>query len=190
MKKNKLPPLDFLHKILYYDENSISCLRWKDDRNYNVEIGEIAGTKHHAGYWITKINEVKYYNHLLVFYMVSGKELDYELEIDHIDRDRGNNKFENLRQISKSHNLINSTLYRNNSSGYVGVNWSKLTERWVARIYINQKRKTLGTFKYINDAIYIRIKTMVETYDKTLVSREISAAPIDVINKLIENKII
>lgn len=44
----------------------------------------------------------------------------------------------------------------NNTSGYPGVNWDKINERWVARICVDGKRKCLGYFKNKDDAIAAR----------------------------------
>lgn len=44
----------------------------------------------------------------------------------------------------------------NNTSGCSGVHWDKVHEKWVARIYINGKRKCLGSFKSKEDAIAAR----------------------------------
>ena len=61
------------------------------------------------------------------------------LEVDHIDHDRANNRWSNLRAASPSINRKNRTLQANNTSGCSGVDWRKQRNRWRASI----KRKFL-----------------------------------------------
>ena len=51
---------------------------------------------------------VSYYAHRLVW-VWHGNKLDPELDIDHIDRNKDNNRIENLRQVSRSENCLNKT---------------------------------------------------------------------------------
>lgn len=64
--------------------------------------------------------------------------------VDHINRDGLDNRKLNLRIVTQSHNMFNTGLRRNNSSGYKGV--SKSGNRWRASIHIDGKSKHLGTF--------------------------------------------
>jgi hypothetical protein len=44
----------------------------------------------------------------------------------------------------------------NNTSGYTGVTWHKMSKKWLANIWVNKKYVYLGTFENIKDAIYKR----------------------------------
>lgn len=55
----------------------------------------------------------------------------------------------------------------NNTSGCSGVNWDKTHERWVARIYVDGKRKCLGYFKNRDDAVAAR-KNAEKTQEETV----------------------
>lgn len=71
-----------------------------------------------------------------------------ELVIDHIDNDKSNNRANNLQIITNRENsskTINKKLGKT-SSIYVGVTWSKHSEKWVAQIQINKKHIHLGCF--------------------------------------------
>ena len=63
--------------------------------------------------------------------------------VDHIDNDKLNNNVDNLQVVS---NRINSSKDRKGSSKYTGVCWDKATNKWITKIYINGKNKTLGRF--------------------------------------------
>lgn len=53
--------------------------------------------------------------------------------VDHIDRDRLNNRPENLREVSAQQNSLNSAMQKNNTSGFRGVTWSNRYRKWVVR---------------------------------------------------------
>lgn len=97
-----------LDKLFYYDESSASCLRWKISVNSAVKIGDRAGMlKKHTGYYQVKINKVLTSVHRIIYCLCTSKDLDSNLVIDHIDRVRSNNKFNNLRAVSHRENSLN-----------------------------------------------------------------------------------
>jgi hypothetical protein len=73
------------------------------------------------------------------------------IEIDHIDGDRSNNKWSNLKNGTKTNNLRNLALRRDNTSGHHGVTFSKRQQKWVAQIII-------GSFDSKEEAIAARKK--------------------------------
>jgi hypothetical protein len=60
--------------------------------------------------------------------------------IDHINRNRTDNRRENLRVVSQSINSKNSKIHKNNSSGCSGVNWNKELGKWRVRIGLDFSR--------------------------------------------------
>ena len=69
------------------------------------------------------------------------------LEIDHIDRNRANNKFSNLRDVSHSVNVQNAKDARvTNQSGMLGVSYRADIEKWQAGITTGGVRKYLGVY--------------------------------------------
>ena len=77
-------------------------------------------------------------------------------EVDHVNHVRDDNRFGNLRKASHLQNLQNQSLYKNNSSGVVGVCWYGRIKKWVARIKLNGKNKHLGCFINKKEAIRAR----------------------------------
>ena len=74
-------------------------------------------------------------------------------QIDHIDRDKSNNQRINLRAASKRLQEYNVGMMKTNTSGYTGVNYSKHTKKWQARIWMpNGVQKYLGIFKTPKEA--------------------------------------
>ncbi len=66
--------------------------------------------------------------------------------LDHINRDRVDNRTDNLREATASENSQNQSMYKNNKSGFKGVSWFKRDKKWVAQIKIDGKKKHLGYF--------------------------------------------
>jgi len=67
-------------------------------------------------------------------------------EIDHIDGDGTNNRWNNLRVVTRSQQMMNRKLSPRNTSGFLGVRLCKSTGRWRALIWKNRKHYHLGYF--------------------------------------------
>jgi hypothetical protein len=76
--------------------------------------------------------------------------------IDHINRNRLDNRKCNLRYVTITQNNINKNKQSNNTSGYTGISWDKEKNKWMAYINISGKTKFLGYFSDINEAVKIR----------------------------------
>jgi hypothetical protein len=63
--------------------------------------------------------------------------------INHINRDRADNRLENLEYISVRENVCHGFSIKNS---YVGITFSKPKQKWQARITVDGKRKFLGHF--------------------------------------------
>lgn len=74
------------------------------------------------------------------------------LEGNHIDRDRLNCRRRNLRIASKPGNRQNRPSYRNATSQFRGVHWSKAAGKWTAQIKADGRRMHLGVFASEADA--------------------------------------
>ncbi len=68
------------------------------------------------------------------------------MDVDHRDGNGLNNQQGNLRVCTRSQNLYNQKLARNNTSGYKGVYWDKDRSRWVSQIKANGRRHKLGRY--------------------------------------------
>ena len=79
-------------------------------------------------------------------------------DTDHINKNKLDNRRDNLRTVTRSQNKINVGLNANNKSGYKGIYWDKFTNKWRAEIKINYKKINLGRFINIGEAITVRGK--------------------------------
>ena len=112
--------------------------------------GNIAGTSGGDGYLQISINSRRYQAHRIAWLWMVG-EMPRK-EIDHIDCDRSNNRFANLREATHAQNNRNTPKQSNNSSGYKGVFLDRNLGKWRARIYVNGDCQYLGCFGALEDA--------------------------------------
>ncbi len=98
------PSTEELRQVFDYVDGS---LYWKIKPCMAVSIGDKAGTNKGAqGYSRVMYKKSTYLIHRIVW-VWHGNSLDENLEIDHINRNRADNRIENLRQVSKAKNLEN-----------------------------------------------------------------------------------
>jgi hypothetical protein len=96
-----------------------------------------------TGYRRVTINGRHTQTNRLIWLYMTGKEPDGL--IDHKDLDRGNDRWNNLREATHSQNKANGPRYRNNTSGLKGVSLHK-SGGFVARIGINGSVVYLGYY--------------------------------------------
>lgn len=77
---------------------------------------------------------------------------------DHINRNKLDNRKENLRTVDKSLNAFNTGLWKHNKSGFKGVSWDKLNQKWRASINKNGKAFNLGRYPSLKLALLARKK--------------------------------
>lgn len=130
----------------YYDPSSPSGLRWKKDVKFGtIKAGSQAGTMTNPGYWQLKFKGNFYMAHRVIWELHHGSIPD-SLHLDHIDRDKANNKIENLRIASNSQNGANKVLQSNNVTGAKGVYWNSKNKKWISNIVDKRKTLYLGSF--------------------------------------------
>jgi hypothetical protein len=81
---------------------------------------------------------------------------DEDIKIDHIFHNRYDNRKKFLRIASNIENSQNRSLQSNNTSGYTGVWYDKKRNKWVAEIKVNKKKKHIGRFNNLQDAVIAR----------------------------------
>lgn len=99
-----LPNKERLEQLFEYSEE-VGGLVNKINRN-KVKKGVRAGCLMKRGYILVTVDSVKYTEHRLVWWMLKGWDCP---KLDHIDRCKTNNRVENLRPVTVSQNLANST---------------------------------------------------------------------------------
>jgi|GEM_PF-800030 len=80
------------------------------------------------------------------------------IQIDHINRNRKDNRKTNLRFATNQLNSFNQSKRYDNKSGIIGVCWWERDNNWLAQIKYNYKRIFLGYHDNFEDAIVARLK--------------------------------
>lgn len=112
--------------------------------------GKALGWQDKNGYMMARVAGKRVLLHRLAFLYMTGDMP--ENEIDHINRDPSDNRWENLRCASHSQNGKNTGFRKNNTSGFKGVSFHKGKKRWLASIMVDGKRINLGAFASPEDA--------------------------------------
>lgn len=142
-------------------------LTWKErtDNSRSSKIfngifaGKVAGSRvtpkrSRTVYLQVQIGKKNYKNHRVIFAIMTGYMPE---QVDHIDHNRLNNKWSNLRASNSADNSKNLPMRKSNKSGHVGVHWHKSSKKWQAKAVNKEGRRIdLGRFDDINDAIKAR----------------------------------
>ncbi|RZS35844.1 HNH endonuclease [Corticibacter populi] len=132
-----------LLEVLHYDQET-GIFSWAKSIATKVKTGSIAGHISADQYQRIVIFGRKYLAHRLAWLYVHGEWPDGQ--IDHINRQKNDNRLANLRCVSCLKNQHNKGAYANNKSGTPGVHWHTRDQRWRAVIGVNGRRVRLGSY--------------------------------------------
>lgn len=142
MKRGNLTQVR-LKELLDYDPET-GLFRWRIKRSQK-NVGSIAGCINVAGYRQISLDNVLYRGARLAWLYVYGCWPTNE--VDHINCDRADDKFSNLRDVTGSQNKKNVPRKSNNKTGFKGVcRHSQATDKFMAQITVNWKPIYLGLF--------------------------------------------
>lgn len=147
--KTKSITVERLRELVHYDPCT-GVFTWLQDRGPR-HAGEQAGTITKQGYRQLALDRSQYRaNRMAVLYMTG--ELP-KGQVDHINGDRLDDRYENLRDVSHGANQENrKRAASNNKSGLLGVFFVKRTSRWTARIRKGGKDHYIGYFDSAEEA--------------------------------------
>lgn len=134
------PSQEQINELFHYDSGNL-IWRIEPRKRGKLLIGQKAGHKGHLGYWIVSWNGQQYRANILIWILHNGS---VTREIDHIDRNKLNNKIENLRETTSSQNNRNKSIKGNSTSQFKGVR--KRKNRWHAELRVDGKKLFLGSF--------------------------------------------
>lgn len=141
---------DRLRELLNYDP-ATGLFRWRVTRcNGKVKAGTVAGAVNNNGYVTIGIDGKTRSAHRLAFLYMEGAMPP--AEVDHINGDRADNRWCNLRHATRSQNQANIGAHRTNKTGVKGVSLSRNGNRFTAAIQTEGKQYHLGTFDTIEEA--------------------------------------
>jgi hypothetical protein len=135
---------DELRRLLNYDPMT-GDFTWVQPTSDRTRVGQKAG-RVNRGYTSIKIHRREYGAHRLAWLYVHGTWPAND--IDHINRDRSDNRIANLREATRAQNLQNIH--------YKGAYWYKPRGKWRVTIRVEGKRLWVGDFNTPEAALAAR----------------------------------
>jgi len=128
-----------------------------------TSIGEMAGTRK-DGYVKIGCDQRQYRAHRLAWLFMTGSFPAKGFEIDHINGDRDDNSWKNLRLVTRSQNNMNANPSVKNNSGTKGVSFRKDINKWHARIQVQKNILLLGNFDSKESAVAARQEAEIKYF--------------------------
>jgi len=144
-------------RIFRYEPDSGNFIRKIAGANNSKPVGSIAGYTNSRGYRIINILGKNRRAHRVAFLYMEGYIPE---QVDHINRDKSDNRWSNLRAADACLNMKNQPTVKENACNFRGVYKSR--KRFRARIGDGGKMVSLGTFDTIQEAAAVRAKAEVE----------------------------
>jgi len=154
IKINPTPSQEILKE--YFDYHKDGKLVWKKSTG-RMKIGDEAGNLNHHGYIRILFQGKKYGAHRLIWVWHCG-DIPMDKQIDHMDKNRSNNKIENLQLATNAQNSTNRSLSKRNKTGFNGVSFDKQKGKFVACITHLGKRKYLGYYDTAEEGASRRVE--------------------------------
>ena len=139
-----------LKEVLTYDPET-GLFIWRINRRGRAKAGTVAGADNGVGYIVIRLDGENHKAHrLAVFYMTGKWPI---ADTDHKNCKKSDNRWGNLRPATRSQNRANTNVRADNTSGFKGVVWDSKSSKWRAQTMVNGKRKYLGLFDKVEDAV-------------------------------------
>ncbi len=135
--------------LLWLERPIDHFMSYRSRQSFNARwAGTIAGCLDPKGYVKIGLDGQNYYAHRLIYKIHTGLEPSI---IDHDNRIKYDNRFNNLKSGTQAENLQNQNTYKNNSTGYPGICRYGLI--WRVQVSLKRKRINLGRYNTLNEAI-------------------------------------
>lgn len=144
-------------KYLIYDTLS-GVFTWRIKRKGRCKKGNKAGSRNSEGYIQIIVNGKMYKAHHIAWRIVHGEFPPKGMEVDHENGVRHDNAITNLRLVDDAGNAKNQMMNPRNTSGVMGVMWSKAHQKWIVRI----GNVYLGIYRSKAKAIRIRRQAEID----------------------------
>lgn len=138
-----------LEEIVSYNPET-GVFYWKNLKNKNKKFGAEVKSKEKEGYIVINHKGKQYRAHRIAWLFYYGYMPIKG--IDHINRDKTDNRIANLRLANDSQNAANVGLNKNNKTGVPGIFWCKKSSKWRLRTIFMGNRVELGRFKTKEEA--------------------------------------
>jgi hypothetical protein len=146
----------YLKTILHYDpETGIFTRLSSNSNNKNNLIGKKVGGLTTSGYVVINIGYFQHRAHRLAFLYQTGAMPSSNL--DHLNGEKDDNRWCNLREASNHQNMCNKKRYRGKKTGLCGAQWAEKAQVWRVFFSIDKKNTYLGAYDTIFEAAAVRI---------------------------------
>ena len=160
--------IDLLRKLLDYDSET-GALTWRartpdmfEDGGHSAAhtcakwnsryAGGVAGGMLADGHIQVRIEAKFYKAHRVIWALMTG---DWpKNEIDHKNCAPADNRWENLREATRSQNAKNMRKPKTNKSGAKGVYWHKAAQKWCVQVSADGMRLYCGVFEDFEAAVH------------------------------------
>lgn len=141
--RHLLPAAEYLGYFDFRPETG-EVFRKKRTHGNCGHVGEPADRLAVSGYKVLNYKGQTHPVHRLMFHIFGKVALTSDVEVDHINRGRADNRLANLRPVSRSQNMQNVGKPSNNTSGDLGVNLQvrNFGSRFRAYVEVGTKRIT------------------------------------------------
>lgn len=142
---------DLLSRLHYDPETGIFTYR---GGVFGKNQGQVAGTVRPDGYVTIIVRRRPYAASRLAWFYVHGRWP--QGDIDHKDRNPGNNRLSNLREATRTQNNFNTRVRADSRTGVKGVSLHRASGLYFASIKLNGRVHSLGYHRTIEDAARAR----------------------------------
>ena len=149
----------YLKSILNYNPET-GVFTNRITRSSRAKAGAVAGGVNSNGYRHIRIHNRLYKAHRLAFLYMTGEFPSND--VDHINGIRDDNRWKELRPVSKSENNKNTKKPKANTSGVMGVWWRKDINKWRVQIKVFSKNIYLGHYSDFFEACCLRKSAELE----------------------------
>lgn len=140
-----LPSLERLEELFSYSVVTGELYR-KVQTAQRTKAGDVAGSVNKVdGYRRIVVDSQMYKASRLIWKLVTGED-PLDSYVDHIDGNRSNDSWHNLRLVTLRQNAWNVQAHRDSKSGVKGVVWSERHRNFRAEIMANGCKRHLGVF--------------------------------------------
>lgn len=142
MSKRKLINVDELKKVFRLKDGKLERLNPKfKGGKWAVVVNK---GNNGRGYCTVRFNGRMVYYHTIVWILSTNKDVPQAMDIDHINGNKIDNRFENLRLVTQRENQQNGKVHRNGK--LFGCTFDKSKGKYLANIQISGKLIYLGRY--------------------------------------------
>lgn len=140
-----------LKELVYYSPETGTFV-WAKSRP-GCRKGDACGYMSVHGYHEIGIRGRRWRANRLAWLYMTGEMPPDNIDVDHINLNKTDDRWSNLRLATRSQNMANTRLDRRNTSGASGVTWDKARQKWRAQLRVNGRKTNLGRFDSRDEAI-------------------------------------